>query len=229
MIPLRKIDALNAGELIQQLSARKTTQERFSITMPVSDLANALYAAYKAEVSMRGRDLIPDEDTLRHIRSAAEWLADPHGCPGLMLQGLYGNGKTTLMSAICNLINYLFYSSVSTERVTIRTIDAREIARLGSRDETRPAFMQLMAEDLLAIDDLGEEPPEVMNFGMIHTPVRDLLLERYSRRKFTIVSTNLVNTKENPQIAAHYGARVVDRFREMMKIIVFRNESYRKP
>ena len=196
--------------------------------MPVDDLVRALCAAYEVEVRFRGNKVIPDEDTQQHIRAAAEWLADPHGKFGMMLQGLYGNGKTTLMRAVCNLINYLYDSELSTERKSIRIIDAKEIARLGSREETRGAYMRLFEEELLAIDDLGEEPPEIIIYGMVYTPVRDLLLERYRRQKLTIISTNLINTESRPQLTEHYGARIVDRFREMMKIVVFRNESYRK-
>lgn len=195
--------------------------------MPVNELANAIYAAYSAEVAFRDNKLMLDEPTKSHIQSAAEWLADPHGKCGLMLQGLYGNGKTTLMMAICNLINYLYDSAVSSERKSIRIIDAKEIARLGSRDEHRESFTRLFSEELLAIDELGEEPAEILNYGMLYTPVKDVLLERYRRSKFTIVSTNLINTKDNPQLKDHYGERVVDRIREMMKIVVFTNESYR--
>lgn len=196
--------------------------------MPVNELANAIYAAYQVEVSLRGNKLILDEDTKQHIQIAAEWLSDPHGKFGLMLQGLYGNGKTTLMMAICNLIGYLYDSGCSNERMWVKVIEAKEIARLGSRDETRESYVQLFNEELLAIDELGEEPAEIINYGMVYTPVKDLLLERYRRQKFTIVSTNLINTRENPQLKNHYGERVVDRIREMMKIVVFKNDSYRK-
>lgn len=72
-----------------------------------------------------------------------------------------------------------------------------------------------------------QEPPEVLVYGRVLTPVRDLLEERYRRQDLTIVATNLVNTPDNPQLSKHYGERVVDRFREMMEIIPFRNPSYR--
>lgn len=195
--------------------------------MPAKDLSNALYASYRAEVSLRGNKLHLDEATKAHIKAAAEWLADGSDKFGLMLQGSYGNGKTTLMLAICRLINYLYDSALSSQRKSIRIIEAKDIARLGSREETRQSYESLFGEDLLAIDDLGEEPAEVICYGMAYTPVRDLILERYNRQKFTIVSTNLINTKASPQLADHYGERVVDRFREMMKIIVFKNDSYR--
>ena len=82
---------------------------------------------------------------------------------------------------------------------------------------------------MLAIDDVGEEPAEVISFGMVYTPIRDLLEERYSRQKLTIITTNLVENKSKEifQISSHYGERVVDRIREMMKILTFRNASYR--
>lgn len=229
MTPNRKIDTQNVGELIRQLGARRTTRERFSVSLPADELYRALYAAYAAEVGSRGAAMVSDKDTLAHISSAARWLADSEAEPGLMLQGLYGNGKTTLMMAICNLINYLYHSANSNERTSIRIIDAKEVARLGSRDETRSVYRNLCDADLLAIDDVGEEPAEIINYGMVYTPVKDLLLERYRSRKFTIISTNLVNTKEKPQIREHYGDRIVDRIREMMHIIVFVNPSYRKP
>lgn len=169
-----------------------------------------------------------DTHTRQHIWLAAQWLADPRGKPGLMLQGLYGNGKTTLLNAMCNLINHLGYSAIRDERVSIRSVSSDDIVSVGVRDGDREAFYRLCDEPLLAIDDLGEEPAEVMSYGMVHTPVRDLLHRRYARRKITIVTTNLVNTPDKPQLRDHYGERIVDRFREMMEIIVFRNSSYRE-
>lgn len=195
--------------------------------MPVDDLANALYAAYRVEVEGRGHNMSIDASTMAHIRSAAEWLTDQQGKPGLMLQGLYGNGKTTLMIAIRDVVNFLFGDAPSSDRRIIQIVDAKEIARLGVRETTRREYERLMNEKLLAIDDLGDEPPEIINYGMAYTPVKDLLLERYERNLLTIISTNLINTKENPQLENHYGARIVDRLREMMEIIVFRNGSYR--
>ena len=44
---------------------------------------------------------------------------------------------------------------------------------------------------MLAIDDLGTEPVEVMDYGNIITPVINLLTKRYEAHLFTIVTTNL--------------------------------------
>ncbi len=229
MTPNRKIDMLNVGELIQQLEARKITPTRFSIDLPKDQLANALYASYVAEVRLRHRDMVLDDETKSHIRVAAEWLGDASGKFGFMMTGLYGNGKTTLLMAMCNLINYLFDSCSSNDRKSIRVIKAKDIARMSIDRELRDSYEKLYHEELLAIDDVGEEPAEIISYGMIYTPIRDLLEERYVRQKMTIITTNLIQNKEKKifQIKEHYGERVVDRFREMMKILPFHNPSYR--
>lgn len=201
--------------------------------MEENKLAWTLYAYYHTEVTRRGGIPNINEEQKQCIGEAAKWLRDPTGQPGLMLQGLYGNGKTTLMKAIVALINDLYDSCLTSEKYSVKTIDAKEIVRIGisNSDKQREEFKRLCWEPLLAIDDLGEEPAEIVSYGMIYTPVKDLLLERYKRQAFTIVTTNLVNVpgdEEKQELTDHYGKRVVDRFREMMKIIVFKNPSYRK-
>ncbi|MBD5307622.1 MAG: hypothetical protein HDS14_08390 [Bacteroides sp.] len=195
--------------------------------MPVEELTEALWSAYQAEVMLRDAKPINDEETFSHLRQAAEWLANGNGKFGLMLQGLYGNGKTTLMLAICHLVNYLYASPNRDERYEFMIADARKISRLGSQKDSETIYRTMCQTPLLAIDDLGEEPAEILNYGMVLTPVKDLLLERYRARRLTIVTTNLVNSEKNPQLRERYGQRMVDRFREMMQIIVFRNASYR--
>lgn len=90
-------------------------------------------------------------------------------------------------------------------------------------------YLKLFNEELLAIDEVGEEPAEIISYGMVYTPIRDLLEERYNRQRLTIITTNLVQSEKKQlfQIRDHYGERVVDRFREMMKIVPFHNSSYR--
>lgn len=177
----------------------------------------------------RGREPKIDEATSEHLKAATEWLIDPYGKFGFMMTGLYGNGKTTLMLAMCNLINYLYDSTTSSNRMAIKLYKAKDIAKMVIDDKKRKTYDDLAQEELLAIDELGEEPAEILHYGIIYTPLRDLLEERYNRQKFTIVATNLVENKEKKkfQITEHYGERVVDRFREMMKIVPFRNETYR--
>lgn len=221
------IDTQNVGELIRQLEAPTITPTRFNVELPPAQIVPLLTAAYRGIVGERGQSLCADTDTVAHIDTAARWLAAPTGKPGLMLYGLYGNGKTTLMRAIARLIRLLYDSPVKSKRVEVVITDAKAIAEIGADEKRRGEYQRLKDVPFLIIDELGEEAPEVMVYGRVLTPVRDLLEERYRRQGLTIVATNLVNTPDNPQLSKHYGERVVDRFREMMEIIPFRNPSYR--
>lgn len=59
----------------------------------------------------------------------------------------------------------------------IQITDSKYVTCLGRTDYK--AFIQLMQNEMLGIDDLGTEPQEVMDFGNIVTPVIDLLTKRY--------------------------------------------------
>lgn len=101
--------------------------------------------------------------------------------------------------------------------------DAKALCRMAITDEVR--FNSLCYERMLAIDDLGCEPLEVQCYGNIYTPVIDLLTRRYDRQLFTIVTTNLTPQEIRPR----YGDRIADRFNEMMRCIIFKNDSFRIP
>ena len=88
---------------------------------------------------------------------------------------------------------------------------------------TRTWFVLVSKVHLFAIDDLGEEPKEVLSYGNAITPVVDILEDRYRKREITLITTNL----DADGIKEKYGVRVADRLREMMMIIPFTNPSYR--
>ena len=76
---------------------------------------------------------------------------------------------------------------------------------------------------MLAIDDLGKEPTEVLDYGNVLSPVVDLMEYRYQHQLFTAVTTNLTPD----EIRDKYGKRIADRFNEMLEVIVFEDISYR--
>ena len=181
--------------------------------------------------------------TTDNVRRLAECLTSGSPKWGVLLLGGTGNGKTTLMrafqythNAICALH---YYDSPEGKCVmpgfTIAT--AREIADAA---KGRPSdYESYFRKPLLGIDDLGTEPGEVYHFKNLIRPVAELLEYRYQQKLFTFVTTNLRNKRpltadgepdtEQPEgIAERYGERVLDRLREMMHVIPFRNGSYRK-
>ena len=228
MKPDRTINFQNVEELSRAIRAARVSEERFSLDLPEKDVANGLYSAMKAEVERRGGIFVLDDDTRQHILSAAKWLVSPNAKFGLMLCGLYGNGKTTLAKAISCLIEYVTEHELGfTHRSRMEIVTAKNICRLCAAGEKfkeqLDAYESLFKTPMLIIDDLGEEPKEIMVYGMIHTPLIDLISERYSRRLLTIITTNL----DTDEIKDKYGPRIYDRFREMLTPIVFENESYR--
>lgn len=164
-----------------------------------------------------------DGETKAHIMSAAEWLTDPKGTPGLLMCGLCGNGKTTLALAIKRLVEWATRQELGySRRKEVRMVTAKEACRLARTDAG--GYRELLGAELLAIDDLGDEPKEVITYGSVETPVTDLLSERYAGGLFTIATTNL----DTDELGAKYGERIRDRLAEMMTPIVFENESYRQ-
>ena len=103
----------------------------------------------------------------------------------------------------------------------MRIIDAKSM--VTTCKSNYEDWKRLMYQDLLAIDDLGTEPREVMDYGNIINPTVDILTRRYENQLFTIISTNLTP----PDFSQVYGERIADRMREMMEKIPFNNSSYR--
>ena len=86
-------------------------------------------------------------------------------------------------------------------------------------------YKKLRSIEILAIDDLGQEPKESIHYGDFVTAAMDIISYRYEEQFCTLVSSNLSAT----EIATYYDERIADRFREMMHIVNFSTEqSFRK-
>lgn len=224
----KEINFRDVEGLSRLLQAEKVSRERFSLEISERDCANAIMSAMKAEVEYRGGVFKCDEDTRAHILTAAQWLVNPESTPGLLLCGLCGNGKTTLAKAIAWLIGYLTEREEGySKRKRMLLYTAKNICRLCAASEKfkeqYDEYGRLFTEPMMIIDDLGGEPKEVMVYGMIHTPIIDIISERYAAQRMTIITTNL----EVDALKEKYGDRIIDRFREMLTSIIFTNDSYR--
>lgn len=218
-------------ELMRIARRRKTGTPRFRLPLPTDAAAKLIGACYYAEVESRGRDCELTDNTLDKITRVAESLTAAGPKFGLMLVGRVGNGKTTMLRAVAAAARHLWdmgridtaamgYNFCCDFGMRIRT--AKELAQLARTDWER--FRGFMDTPLLGVDELGEEARTVLEYGNAISPMQDLFEHRYSRQLYTAVTTNL----DPREIAEKYGARIADRFREMLDVVVFDGPSFRR-
>lgn len=146
---------------------------------------------------------------------------------GIMFCGTCGNGKTTMLKAIQSTTSLLldsgFFEFMKKEGVkpSVEIIDAREFAE-ESKNADRMRYYK--SSPVLAIEDMGKESAEVLNYGNSINPIMELIEARYDRQNYTIITTNLT-AKE---VSQKYGRRIADRFNEMLDVVIFKDGSYRR-
>lgn len=212
--------------LSRLFQARKNTPSRFSVDLPSDDVCRILTAACEAQTIHRRRPFVSDGAYGDYVQSAARWLSDPAAPCALLMRGNAGNGKTTLMKAIEEVVNRLYFSPINNAdnpKIYIYHYKARELARLASSEKGRAELRRIASTPMIAIDDLGDEAKLVIDYGSPIQPLVELLEERYDRQLFTLFTSNLTSR----MIEDHYGARIRDRLREFCHIINFENKSFR--
>lgn len=208
---------------MSQLLQQRTTAHAFRLPLAVDDAYRLLYSAYKVEVERRGLALIMDDDTTRIVAEVARYLTT--SAPrGLLFCGTPGNGKTTLVLALQNAVAWLrTHGMLPPEQMhydldVVRMVEARQVVATYKTEKAR-----YQRVGVLAIDDVGTEAVEVVDYGNVSEPITELIEARYARRLFTIVTTNLTGQ----ELRQRYGVRLVGRLNEMMHVVVFKNQSYR--
>lgn len=209
---------------------RRITAQVFKLPLAAEEAFRLLAWAFRAEVQAAGGVAQFDTATTQHIAAVARSMVGGEK-GGLFLCGGCGNGKTTLLRALQNAINWLADHNAFREKVfvnglgemtpSLRIVTAKSAVQMARQDRT---WRELLGWPVLGIDDLGTEPREVMDYGNVSSPIIDLFEHRYAHHLSTLVTTNL----DGASIARHYDQRVADRFREMMHIVPFTNESYRR-
>ncbi len=176
-----------------------------------------------AEVESRGHSISPDGDFEQCVRQTAAWTVNASPRHSLLLAGRYGNGKTTFLRALQSLVNaFDLRDPMTGKRMRMPLYNAVALTEMHRTSVAE--WHNVARAPLLAIDDLGTEPREVMEFGNMTAPMRDLLEIRYDRSLPTLISTNMTPA----DITKRYGDRIGDRMREVMEVVRFRNGSYRR-
>lgn len=184
-------------------------------------------AAYRSEVAYRGRSYVENDNITQQIAKLARFMTSKLDSKfGVLMCGTYGNGKTTLLYALRSVISFLANKSfIEDGHTRLNVYDARKLAKLY-KDRDPEKFDEACRERLLAIEDMGKEPTEELNYGNVISPVTELLEARYDAQRFTVITTNLTPK----EIREKYGNRIADRFNEMMCVLNFgAAETFRKP
>lgn len=204
---------------------------RFRFPLKPEDAYRLLVACYANEVQYRNRQFEEHPDTLDRIWDMACFLTDEQPKFGAALMGMVGNGKTTLLYAFQQAVNFLndrglfgdTYKEYRDFTIGIQIFTAKDLVRIAKTDW--PRFEKIRDLSMLAIDDLGAEATEVKDYGDTLTPVVDLIEARYATQKFTLITSNL----DPEEIKEHYGERVANRLKEMVSYIIFgEQESFRR-
>jgi DNA replication protein DnaC len=201
---------------------RRTMRPRFKFPISEEELCLYIQAAIMEEVESRHRTFELSNSFQERIRKMAQWLANDNAKNGMMLCGTCGNGKTTFIKAVQRLFNlFRLPDSYNNSTFGIKLITAKDIVNLYKSNFK--SWKDLAKSPMIAIDDLGCEPTELLDFGNVSNPVIDLLSIRYDEQLTTLISTNLTPA----EIRAKYGDRIADRLNEMMERIHFDNATFR--
>lgn len=212
---------LSPMERFKRSIAYRTAPTYRKVNMPPDSIAEYLRVAYATECNARHRQMVLDSDTANTIAAVARWLSAETSTKGsLLLRGYVGVGKTTMLRSVSTLFIGLGLGG-------FRIVSAFNLAELA---KDKDAFRELCKSDYLGIDDLGQEPNTIKDYGNERSPFEELISARYDGLKQTIISTNLVIEGDRDQIAERYGTRVADRLREMCNTINYdpAQKSYRQ-
>lgn len=178
-----------------------------------------LESAYRIEVENRQLEYLCTKELCEHLEDIARWMTSGNGF-GLALMGNVGNGKTTMAKAFCDAVRLAQFDD-NGEILGIRFVDSNQVTRLCR--ESYEQFRKLCESKFLCLDDMGREPVEVKDYGNVLNPVVELVQYRYEQQLPLVITTNL----DPGMIDSRYGRRILDRFKEMMHIVVFGERSYR--
>lgn len=195
----------------------------------IGNLTNSISCMYSSLVSERGGNIEEDEKAKLNIITASNFLLRKNAkgentrkC-GLLLQGLPGTGKTTLMKAMFYTIDFL-YDTYDKEKCVRFYTKVATLSELQKNDKTK--LNKVKCCDVLFLDDIGfSGENEIVNeYGNKTIPFIDIMEYRYDRKLMTVATTNLTSQ----ELKSRYGERIYSRFCEIFQVLPFTGKDYRK-
>lgn len=211
---------IDVDKLIENLRNQQLLKTVQPLPFSATDAERLLRAAISAQVKNRGGVFQLSSPLANSIKAVAEWLTTMNK-PSLFICGTLGNGKTTIVKAIQNIYQFLDLKDWRNQKLGFSIVTSKTICNHWKTDYK--FFRLLIDEPMLAVDDLGNEPKEILDYGNVGNPLIELFEHRYEKQLTTIVTSNLTAK----QIREDYYDRIADRFNEIMCVVPFTDQSYR--
>jgi len=200
------------------VGATTTARPRYKLPYDEEDVFAAVGKLCVADIEGRGQK--PNKRAIApYCRKVAKWLTDDTVKPCLILAGNAGTGKTTLLRSVNRLFGTI-------EMYDKKFLSATSLAEnfIVSPEESERHFCRGHWCKWLLLDDMGEEPTDVKEYGNVKSPVIRVIASRYERMLPMLITTNL----KQEDILAKYGERTFDRLKEIAEWVSFSGESFRK-
>lgn len=221
---------------LQQLHQMNTTA-LFRIPLTQDQAKQLISDEYQKLVSQDGSKCHMTEEIENNISQVAKMLTEKSNKCGLLLCGFCGNGKTTLLRALKRVIYRigafgdlkLLRKAIISQKQGGRAIflpdeKSLRIEKAYNLVTQEELIEKMKGEELIGIDDLGQEPTAVKSYGTTITPLVNLMETRCDEGKFMAITSNLTPK----QISEKYGKRIRDRFNGRISVIRFRDKSFRR-
>ena len=191
---------------------------RYRLPMKAEAAREMIQGAWAAVVKSRGGTFILTDNAAEAISCVADWLTNGKQ-PWITLSGGLGNGKTSMLTAISLVVNKVAIRDGSGEFYRFRKFNSKELAD----KESECGWRRVAAYNFIGIDDVGNEPPELLEYGNTITPMADLIMARYENMQPMVLTTNM----DVRNFREMYGDRAYDRLHELSRVVVFRDKSFR--
>lgn len=147
---------------------------------------------------------------------------------GLLIIGMFGNGKTTIMKTLSKMFDHYNLP------MKFKSVNAHDLVTEWESIETpgdKSLFFERYLCRFLYIDDVKKER-KASNYGVTEI-IQEILQKRYDKKLKTFITCNYreLDSEENIEDAINefnrYGNHIVDRVYEMFNIIQFKGKSFR--
>ena len=200
----------------------KYSKSAFKIEYTKEQLLPILMYNYQTIVAQRNRNYI--ETGNEELKQALEFITNKKTKCSLLLLGLPGTGKTTILDALMRSIMFLYVKEISSGKMSVFCVKASELGNIMKHDFER--FDKIKRCTVLFIDDIGfgGECEVVNDYGVKRKPIEEIIEKRYDLMLTTICTSNLTAA----QIGQRYGQRIDSRIAEMFEVIAFKGQDFRR-